>query len=99
MGIAYFCIDSNGQFVANSKHFKRNEGHLSIENRSLARKKKESNRWTRQAKKLARLHYTIANVRKDFLHKESTRIAKQNFIVYMEDLKIKNMSKSAKGTA
>lgn len=99
MGIAHFCIDSNGQFVANPKHFKRHERHLRIENRSLARKKKGSNRWTRQAKKLARLHHTIANVRKDFLHKESTRIAKQNSIVYMEDLKIKNMSKSAKGTA
>ena len=99
MGIAHFCIDSNGQFVANPKHFKRHERHLRIANRSLARKKKGSNRWTQQAKKLSRLHHTIANVRKDFLHKESTRIAKANAMVYMEDLKIKNMSKSAKGTA
>ena len=99
MGIAHFCIDSNGQFVANPKHFKRHERHLRVANRSLARKKKGSNRWTRQAKKLSRLHHAIANVRKDFLHKESTRIAKQNSIVYMEDLKIKNMSKSARGTA
>ena len=99
MGIAHFCIDSNGKFVPNKKHFKTHERHLRIANRSLARKKKGSNRWTRQAKKLSRLHHTIANVRKDFLHKESTRIAKQNSMVYMEDLKIKNMSKSAKGTA
>ena len=99
MGIAHFCIDSNGQFVANPKHFKRHERHLRIANRSLARKKKGSNRWTRQAKKLSRLHHTIANVRKDFLHQESTKIAKANFMVCMEDLKIKNMSKSAKGNA
>jgi len=99
MGIAHFCIDSNGQFVANLKHFKKYERRLGMANRSLARKKKGSNSWTRQAKKLSRLHHTIANVRKDFLHKESTRIAKQNSIVYMEDLKIKNMSRSAKGSA
>ena len=99
MGIAHFCIDSNGNFFANPKHFQSHERLLRIANRSLARKKRGSNRWTRQAKKLSRLHHTIANVRKDFLHKESTRIAKQNSIVYLEKLKIKNMSKSAKGTA
>lgn len=98
MGIAHFCIDSNAHFVVNPQHFKTNERCLRIANRSLARKKKGSNRWTRQAKKLSRLHHTIANVRKDFLHKESTRIAKQYSIVYMENLKIKNMSKSSKGS-
>lgn len=97
MGIAHFYIDSNGHFVANPQHFKAHERKVRLANRSLARKKKGSNRWTRQAKKLSRLHHTISCVRKDFLHKESTRIAKQNSIVYIEDLKIKNMSKSAKG--
>ena len=99
MGIAHFCIDSRGNYVANPKHFQCHERQLRVANRSLVRKKKGSNRWARQAKKLSRLHHTIANVRKDFLHKESTRIAKANSIVYMEDLKIRNMSKSAKGTA
>jgi len=99
MGIAHFCIDSQGNFVANPQHFKGHERKLRIENRSLARKKKRSNSWMRQSKRLARLHHTIANVRKDFLHKESTRIAKANSVVYIEDLKIKNISRSAKGTA
>lgn len=98
MGIAHFCVDSSGNFVPNKQHFKTHERRLRIANRSLARKKKGSNSWTRQSKKLSRLHHTIANVRKDFLHKESTKLAKANSIVYMEDLKIKNMSKSAKGT-
>ena len=99
MGIAHFCIDSNGNFVANQQHFKRHERELRVANRSLARKKQGSNGWTRQAKKLSRLHHRVTNVRKDFLHKESTKLAKANSIVYMEDLKIKHMSKSAKGSA
>lgn len=94
VGISHFCIDSNGNFIANPRHFKKYERQLRIENRSLARKKKGSNRWKKQAKKLAVLHHKIGNVRKDFLHKESTRIAKSYATVYLEDLNIKNMSKN-----
>lgn len=94
MGISHFCIDSNGGLIENPRHFKKYERTLRIENRSLARKKKGSKSWVRQSKKIARLHHTIGNVRKDFLHKESTKIAKGNSIVYMEDLNIKSMSKN-----
>lgn len=94
MGISHFCIDSNGSFVLNPKHFKKYERRLRIENRSLSRKKKGSNRWKQQAKKISRLHHTIGNVRKDFLHKESNKIAKLYSTVYMEDLNIKGMSKN-----
>lgn len=98
MGVAHLCIDSNGNIVANPKHFKKYERKLRIANRSLARKKKGSSSWKQQAKQLSRLHHKMACVRKDFLHKESTKLAKANSLVFVEDLKIKNMSKSAKGT-
>ncbi len=91
MGVAYFCVDSNGNLIENPRHFKKYEAQLRIENRSLARKKKLSNRWKKQAKKLGMLHHKIANVRKDFLHKESTNLAKKHHTIYVEDLKINNM--------
>lgn len=94
LGISHFCVDSSGNFVSNLRHFKKHERRLRIENRALSRKKKGSNRWKNQAKKLAILHHKISNVRKDFLHKESTRIAKKYATVYMEDLNIKGMSKN-----
>ena len=94
MGLTHFCIDSNGKFISNPKHFKKYERSIRIANRSLARKKKGSNRWKEQAKNLSRLHHIIANVRNDFLHKESTKIAKENSVVYLEDLKISNMVKN-----
>lgn len=94
MGIANFCVDSNGKVIPNPQHFKKYERQLRIENRSLARKKKGSNRWKKQANKLALLYHTIANVRKDFLHKESTKLAKQFHTIYLEDLKINNMAKN-----
>ncbi len=96
MGLSHFCIDSNGGFIANPQHFKKYERQLRIENRSLARKKKGSNSWKRQAKRLCLLHHKIGNIRKDFLHKESTKIAKANSLVFVEDLNIKGMSKNGK---
>lgn len=94
MGISHFCIDSKGNFIANPKHFKNYERKLRIKNRSISRKKKGSNRWKKQVEKLAKLHHKIGNVRKDFLHKESTKIAKLHSTVYMEKLNIKSMSKN-----
>lgn len=94
MGVANFCVDSNGNLIENPRHFKKYEAKLRIENRSLSRKIKFSNRWKKQAKKLGLLHHKIANVRKDFLHKESTKMAKKYHTVYLEDLNIKNMSKN-----
>ncbi len=96
MGVANFCSDSNGNFIENPRHFKKYEDRLRIENRSLARKKRGSNRWKKQVKKLSLLHHKIANIRKDFLHKESTKMAKNFHTIYLEDLNISNMSKRPK---
>lgn len=96
MGISKFCTDSYGGFIDNPRHFKFYERKLRIETKSLSRKKKGSESWLRQCKKLSKLHGKISNVRKDFLHKESTKIAKANSVVYMEDLNIKGMSHNKK---
>ena len=94
MGVSYFVADSSGNFINNPKHFKRHEDRLRIESRSLSRKKKGSNRWKKQAKVVGMLHHRISNVRKDFLHKQSTAMSKKYHTVYVEDLKIKNMVKN-----
>lgn len=96
MGVAKFCTDSNGGSIDNPKHFKKYERQLRIENRSLARKKRGSNSWKKQCKRLALLHHKIANVRKDFLHKESTNIAKRYNVVFLENLNVKGMAKNGK---
>lgn len=94
MGISHFCITSDGCFVPNPRHFKKYERKLRVENRSLTRKKKWSYGWKKQASKVAKLHHTIANVRRDFLHKESTKLAKLYSTIYMEDLNINGMVRS-----
>ena len=94
MGISFFCADSNGNMIENPRHFLKYEKQLRIENRSLSRKKKGSKRWKKQARKLAMLQHRIANIRKDFLHKESTSLAKKYHTIFVEDLKIANMARN-----
>lgn len=94
MGITQFAADSNGGFIANPKHYIRYENRLRVENRSLARKVRYSKSWRKQVYRLSILHQKISNVRLDFLHKQSSMIAKSNGVVYLEDLKINNMVKN-----
>jgi putative transposase len=60
----------------------------------LSRRKKGSNRWHKQRLKVAKLHEKIANQRKDFLHKESHKLAKRYDCVVIEDLNMKGMSQA-----
>lgn len=59
---------------------------------------KFSKNWKKARKKVQKVHTDIANARKDFLHKATTTISKNHALVCVEDLQIRNMSKSAKGT-
>jgi putative transposase len=57
-----------------------------------------SNNYRKQQNRMSKLWLKIANVRNDYLHKITTAIAKNHGLVAVEDLKIKNITKSAKGT-
>jgi len=65
--------------------------------KSLSRKKKGSANRLKAKSKLAKKHLKIKNKRNDFLHKISNKLS-ENQTIKVEDLKIKNMSKKAKGT-
>lgn len=64
---------------------------------NLSRKKKGSKNRAKAKAKLAKAHLKIKNKRDNFLHKISHKLS-ENQTVIVEDLKIKNMSKSSKGT-
>jgi len=66
--------------------------------RRFSKKKKFSSNWRKTKQKIEKLHNHIANVRKDFLHKTSSQLVKSHSLIVMEELKIKEMSKSARGT-
>ena len=97
-GINYFAAFSDGTMIESVNSFRKHEDALAREQRKLSRKKKGSQNWKKQKKKISRLHHTIANVRSDFLHKLSTETSQSHARVYVECLQIRNMSASASGS-
>ena len=98
MGVKRFATLSNGDFVEPLNPLKQEQEKLAKLQRKLARQKKGSRNSRKTKRKIARLHRYIADSRRDFLHKISTKIAKNHSIIYVEDLKVSNMSASARGT-
>ena len=70
---------------------------IKVLQKRLRTKKKFSQNWKRLQQRIRKLHSKITRIRHDFLHKASSYLAKNHGHVTLEDLKIKNMSKSAKG--
>lgn len=64
----------------------------------LEKKVRFSKNWQRVREQINKLYTKIANIRKNYLHQISSAISKNHAIVFVEDLKIKNLTKSAKGT-
>ncbi|MGG3306985.1 RNA-guided endonuclease TnpB family protein [Paenibacillus lautus] len=88
-------VDSHEGKTANYPRFYRHAlEKLAREQRILSHRKKGSNRWHKQRLKVATLHEKIANGRKDFLHKESHKLAKRYDCVVIEDLSMKGMSQA-----
>lgn len=98
LGIARFLTLSNNKHYEPINIFKKLKNKLAKLQKQLAKKEKKSNRWRRLKAKITKLHIRIANTRNDYLHKISNELSKNHAIVILEDLKIANMSSSAKGT-
>jgi putative transposase len=96
LGIKEFCITSDGEMIKNPKYLKKSLDKLAKLQRELSRKSKGGSNRNKARIKIARLHEKISNQRKDFLQKLSTNIIKNNDVICIEDLQVKNMIKSHK---
>ena len=85
-------VDSNGNHMAYPHFFQKAQQKLAKAQRKLSHCEQRSNRYKKQKKKVARIHTHIAHQRKDFLHKESRKIANSYDVVCIEDLNMKEMS-------
>ena len=94
LGLKDFAIFSNGEKVKNPRILKSFEVEYRRLTKSLSRKVKGSANYQKAKIKLAKFHEHIANIRKDFLHKLSTRLVKTYDIVCCETLSVKNMIKN-----
>ena len=96
LGIKEFCITSDGEMIENPKYLKKSLDKLAKLQRELSRKSKGGSNRNKARIKVARQYKKIANQRKDFLHKLSTELIKNNDLICIEDLQVSNMIKNHK---
>ncbi|HEY9795987.1 MAG TPA: RNA-guided endonuclease TnpB family protein [Leptolyngbyaceae cyanobacterium] len=95
-GITSLVATSDGEKIANPKHFKRLRYKLRQAQKALSRKVKGSNNREKARREVARIHAAIAAQRTDFLNKLTTRLVRENQTIAVEDLAVKNLMKNHK---
>lgn len=89
LGIKDFAITSEGEVFENPKYLRKTQSKLKYVQRKYSKYKGK-----RTKKKLAKLHENVVNKRKDFLHKVSTQLIRENQTIAIETLAVKNMVKN-----
>lgn len=98
VGVAQYATLSTGEHKPSIYALAQNEKRLDKMQRKLARQHKFSNRWKKQKRRIGALQHHIAMKRQDYAHKVSSEIVTKHGRIRMEDLRLVNMMKSAKGT-
>jgi putative transposase len=97
VGLEKFLATSDGYLVKPPKFFKNLQSKLKLLQRRLSRKKKRSKNYEKQRIKVARIHHTIDNTRKDFHFKQAHALCDSGDMVFMEDLDYRTLAKGMLG--
>jgi len=89
LGIKDFAITSDGEVFENPKNLRKAQSKL-----KYLQRKYSKNKGKRTKQRLALLHEKVVNKRKDFLHKTSTKLIRENQTICLEDLAVSNMIKN-----
>jgi putative transposase len=91
LGVKDFAVTSDGEKIANPRHLDRKARNLARYQRRLAHRRKGSANRAKAAAKVARAHRKVRSARRDFLHRASTRLVRENDIIVIEDLNVSGM--------
>lgn len=94
LGLKHFLTYSDGNKEDVRGYFRQYEKKLTRWQRIMSRRQYESNRWRKAKLKVAKIHEKIRNARNDFLHKLSAKLIRENQVICLEDLQVKNVVKN-----
>lgn len=86
LGLTTFAVLSNGKTISSPKFLRRAERKLLKAQQSLSRKEKGSNNRAKARIRVAKAHAKVADTRRDWAHKKSTALIRENQAIYVEDL-------------
>ncbi|MEU8527644.1 RNA-guided endonuclease TnpB family protein [Streptomyces sp. NPDC048629] len=93
LGLTHFAVMADGSRVTSPRILRRAEKKLMKEQRRLSRKTKGSNNRNKQRTKVAKAHAKVADARRDFHHKLSTKLIRDNQAVSVETLNVKGLAR------
>ncbi|NES18766.1 MAG: IS200/IS605 family element transposase accessory protein TnpB [Symploca sp. SIO3E6] len=96
LGITSLIATSDGDKVVNPKTYHTKYRKLRKLQKGLSRKVKGSRNREKARRKVASIHAQIVDARTDFLHKLTTQLIRDNQVIVVEDLAVKNMVKNHK---
>ncbi|MFZ2242527.1 MAG: RNA-guided endonuclease TnpB family protein [Gordonia amarae] len=94
LGLSSFAVLSDGRVIEAPKFLRRAERKLRKAQQNLSRKQKGSKNRAKARVRVAKAHAGVADARRDFAHKESTRIICENQAVYIEDLCVSGLART-----
>ncbi|WP_119729104.1 RNA-guided endonuclease InsQ/TnpB family protein [Thermomonospora amylolytica] len=94
LGLRHFAVLSDGRRITNPRFLRRAERRLRRAQRNLCRKQPGSNNRAKARIRVAKAHARVADARRDWAHKLSTRIIRENQAVYVEDLAVSGLART-----
>ncbi|MEO3806149.1 transposase [Nonomuraea sp. B1E8] len=94
LGLTHFAVLSDGRKIDNPRFLRRAERRLNKAQQALSRKAKGSANRKKAVARVARAHARVADARRDFAHKLSTALIRENQAVYVEDLAVKGLART-----
>src|SRR5882762_2494273 len=96
VGLKAYLTDSEGNTVANPRHYRKAERRLKRQGRRLSRKQKKSANRTKARKALAKQHLKVQRQREDFARKQANALVTSCDLIAYEHLQIRNMVRNRK---
>ncbi|MEV0688474.1 transposase [Nocardia sp. NPDC050378] len=94
LGLTTFAVLSDGTTIAAPRFLRQAERRLRKAQKSLSRKDKGSKNRGKARIRLAKAHARVADTRRDWAHKHSTRIVRDNQAIFVEDLSVKGLART-----
>jgi putative transposase len=94
LGLSTFAVLSDGKTIASPRFLRQAERKLRKAQQALSRKEKGSANRVKARLKVAKAHAKVADTRRDWAHKHSTMIIRENQSVFVEDLCVKGLART-----
>ncbi|MFI1462434.1 RNA-guided endonuclease InsQ/TnpB family protein [Nocardia carnea] len=94
LGLATFAVLSDGRRIDSPRFLRQAERRLKKAQRCLSRKEKGSRNRVKARIRVAKAHARVADMRRDFVHKHSTRIVRENQAIFVEDLCVRGLART-----